>query len=417
MEDLNKPEEYLPFVVATLNSYSKGTLYFGVTKKGDCVGISHKQPSFSTIFKAFEEEISPKVFPLITTLEGNRNVIKVEFEGNHKPYTHKGKYYLKDYQDIRTLDYSSLMKEIRFIDKCIFYEEETTSFSYRKLDDSLVKETFNNAISNKLYRPKSSSFTLRSTLENWGLSNRGYVNRAAYLLFGKNAQISLTINVYKDDKRTQIASSNLYKGNILSLIKLANETTKKVYLSTMKVKTKNYNANLINELIVNAFLHANYNMSMDFTILISPYKFTIINPGEFPKDYVPEDFMHARAHTIINNKIISKILHYNGLAHLNGNGYKTLQDFSKGNQSYIFKQNKNSFEFTVFLFQNKYKYLTTEKAIISIISEKPFIKADEIGLIIGKTRRTVQTVLKELKEKNLIVRKGSKKTGFWVVKN
>ena len=124
-----------------------------------------------------------------------------------------------------------------------------------------------------------------------------------------------------------------------------------------------------------------------------------------------------RVNLLINNKIIARILYYEGYAHLSGYGYKVLKDAAIGNKNYVYKQNKNFFEFTLFMFENKYKYLTIEKAIMTIINEKPFIKADEIGEILGKTRRTIQTVLKALKEKNLVVRKGSKKTGFWVVKN
>ena len=78
-------------------------------------------------------------------------------------------------------------------------------------------------------------------------------------------------------------------------------------------------------------------------------------------------------------------------------------------------QIENEFEFTYFFYNDKNKYLSPDKAILSILSQKPFIKAEEIAIKIGKTRRTVQAILKELKEKNLIIRKGSKKTGYWVI--
>ena len=415
--DIEKADVYIPLVVATLNSYSKGTLYFGVDQDGEAIGTTISKTTFSNIFKTFEEEISPRIFPLITTLEENKNVIKVEFEGHQKPYSYRGKYYLKDYNAIRTMDYSSTMKEIKILNKNRFFEDEFTSSPVRRLDDSLMKNTFQNAINSKRYKTKNTSYSQRTIAETWGLISKGNVTKAALLLYSKTSPISLTINVYKDEKNISLTSSNLYKGNIITLIKFASDTVKKIYVDNLNIPNKNYNASLVNEIIINAFMHANYNLSTDITIQISPYRLTIINPGEFPKGYQPEDFTHARSRALINNRIISRILYYEGYAHLSGYGYKVLMDAANGNKNYVYKQNKNFFEFTLFMFENKYKCLTIEKAIITIINEKPFIKADEIGEILGKTRRTIQTVLKALKEKNLVVRKGSKKTGFWVVKN
>lgn len=50
-----------------------------------------------------------------------------------------------------------------------------------------------------------------------------------------------------------------------------------------------------------------------------------------------------------------------------------------------------------------------------ILSLFPEITAEEIGLIIGVSGRSVETYIKKLKEENLIERIGGKKDGFWQI--
>ena len=66
---------------------------------------------------------------------------------------------------------------------------------------------------------------------------------------------------------------------------------------------------------------------------------------------------------------------------------------------------------------NKYFELSiNEKAIIDMINEKPDITIDECSIKLNKSLRTTKELFKKLKEKNVIERVGSKKTGRWLVK-
>ncbi|MCF0105272.1 MAG: winged helix-turn-helix transcriptional regulator [Holdemanella sp.] len=56
------------------------------------------------------------------------------------------------------------------------------------------------------------------------------------------------------------------------------------------------------------------------------------------------------------------------------------------------------------------------KIIIDSIKDKPKITTDELADIIGKSRRTVQGILNELKAEGIIERIGSNKNGSWVIK-
>ena len=414
-EEYTKPENYIPFVVAVLNKCGAGTLYFGVNKAGEVIGSKYNNSTIELIGKDFENNISPNVYPSIATLKENNNVLKISFEGLSKPYSYKGKYYLKDHNDIRALDYESLMREINYYDKQYFREDEEVGSNYRLIDESLIKNTFEYSIKIKKYSPKTKKFSLKNTLLNWGLTKNNKLTKAAILLFGKKLPLSITINTYNNEKNPKLIDSKFVKGNIITLLEFTLPYLKDTYLEKYNIKGKDYPSKIIDEIVVNAFFHANYNYGNEIKISLTPYKISVLNPGSFPHEYLPEDFGFARAQPIINNKLIGKILAYQGYASLNGNGYKTLFEIKKEIKPFLTKQIENNFEFTYFFYNDKNKYLSPDKAILSILAQKPFIKAEEIAAKIGKTRRTVQAILKELKEKNLIIRRGSKKTGYWVI--
>jgi predicted HTH transcriptional regulator len=56
-----------------------------------------------------------------------------------------------------------------------------------------------------------------------------------------------------------------------------------------------------------------------------------------------------------------------------------------------------------------------EKDIVSLIKEKPNIRIFEIAQILLKPVRTIENNISRLKEKGVLKRIGSKKTGYWEV--
>ena len=58
----------------------------------------------------------------------------------------------------------------------------------------------------------------------------------------------------------------------------------------------------------------------------------------------------------------------------------------------------------------------TEKSVLSLLKKNPRYTREELADATSKTIRTMQRVLNSLKDKSLIVRKGSDKDGYWFVK-
>lgn len=56
-----------------------------------------------------------------------------------------------------------------------------------------------------------------------------------------------------------------------------------------------------------------------------------------------------------------------------------------------------------------------EQAILNVIREDKFVKQEEITKIIGKSLRTVKTIMTKMQEKELITRKNGKRNGEWEI--
>lgn len=57
----------------------------------------------------------------------------------------------------------------------------------------------------------------------------------------------------------------------------------------------------------------------------------------------------------------------------------------------------------------------SEISVYEEIKKNPFVKNEELVLLTGLSIRTVNRAIKSLRDKNLINREGSKKTGHWEI--
>lgn len=53
--------------------------------------------------------------------------------------------------------------------------------------------------------------------------------------------------------------------------------------------------------------------------------------------------------------------------------------------------------------------------LIDIIKKNSNVTADEMAELINKSTRTVDRAIKELRDKNIIIREGSLKSGYWKI--
>lgn len=401
-------EEGCVSIVAMLNKNSCGELVIGASKEGNIRGVSSaSRHDLERIYEHIHNEINPKIFPSIF-YEKELNIIRISFKGDTRPYSYKNKYYMRSYDENREMDFDSIMKEIRFLDPGKFYESCKSSEPIRNIDDLLIKDL------NARAGIRNSRRTIKDTLQKYNLTRDNNLSLAGKNLFSKKTPLDIQINVYSDEKKRKIIKSTLIKGNIFELIEKANQLL--IQEQTKDKSLKRIATDLITETMIFSFLNNSFNQKEQYVIQVSPFEISFRFPGTlFYMDNLEEYF--SGEHNIINrNPIIGTLFDF---ANMTCNSKDCLDKIGRicKENSIIYSSFSTATNLTItyFRYSEKEKSATLEQAILSVLSTRPTIKADALAKKFNRTRRTIQTAIKKLKESNLIVRKGSNKNGYWIV--
>ena len=117
-----------------------------------------------------------------------------------------------------------------------------------------------------------------------------------------------------NEKRTFIDISSV-NGNIFELISEAEKYIKKNINWNVKidgferVEIPEIPIDALREIINNSFAHANYLSSSKNEIDIFPNRISIYNPGSFPENLNPEDYVQRTLSSKIRNELICDVLY------------------------------------------------------------------------------------------------------------
>lgn len=181
----------------------------------------------------------------------------------------------------------------------------------------------------------------------------------------------------------------------------------------------------IREIVINAFAHAQYESNTEHEISIFNDRIEIYNPGTFPINLTPIDFINKNRKSIIRNKLIADILFRSKYVEKGGSGFQKVDKLcSSINLSWNY--NIDNYGFSFIFYRTNYVNQTTtvfkridnaEEKVYEIISNNPQIKKDDIAKQLNKSGKTVQRAISNLVKKKLIVRVGNYKNGYWKIDN
>lgn len=199
--------------------------------------------------------------------------------------------------------------------------------------------------------PTYNKESLLSTLELY--KNQKFSN-ATYVLFGKEADIGLKLACFATDEKITFTDLNLLKGNIYNLINIAttyilNHINWQVNINKKREEIPEIPVKAIREIVVNAFAHAIYEPTPEIEINIHPNKITIFNPGSFPDDLTPNDFVKENISSIKRNPLILDVLYRCKDVEKSGTGFKRMNELCQLNHiSWDFKKTAHGFYFTFY---------------------------------------------------------------------
>ncbi len=420
--------EAMEAIAAILNKHCRGTLYFGVDDSGFVKGQQISDSTKRDISRKISESIEPRIVPTIESLTiEQRTIIKVSFSGHNRPYAVNGRYLIRTGTENRRMSPDELKRLVKNDDYSSKWEEKMTDYTAEDLDDEALKDFYQSAKEcGRLSMKEYDKDKLLSTID---IIHDGSINNGGYALFGKNAKIGLKLASYATGNKVTFTDLKLIEGNIYNLVNAAldyvlNRINWRSEIGTRKRKEiPEIPEEAIREIIVNAFAHADYETIPEIEIGIHPGRIEIYNPGSFPDDLTPLDFISRNLPSYKRNKLILDILFRSKDVEKSGTGFQRVNDFcKKQNVSWNYRKEAHGFFFEFIRtnvrinVQINAELTETEQVIFNLIQNNEGISKAEMAIRIGKSEKTVQRLISSLKKKQVIEREGSNKSGYWRIK-
>ena len=406
-------------IVSMLNKNGKGTLYFGIKNNGDAIGQMISDNTLRDISRKIYEDINPKIYPSVHEIENMPGVIEINFIGQDKPYSAQGKFYIRTSDEDRKIDIHELLKIINRSDTSnALWEKTETDETIEDVDQILLKNYIEKA--NKCGRISDAYTSPETVLKKLGLLINGKLNNAGRILFSKNKPVVLKLAVFATDEKLSFIDVNRYEGNLFELNKKAQEyILEHINFSAEIVKGKRIEKpeipyEVIREAVLNSLCHSSFDVTVNNEIYITPSKVVIFNPGTFPSGYNPEDFAYNGVESVLRNPLISKVLYYSNDIDSWATGFRRIFAYcKKENVKFTYTMKNQGFE--ICFYRKTQINSDLEKLILDIIKNNPTTTISKIADASGKSTKTIQSKLNNLKEQGKITRVGSNKNGYWQV--
>ena len=430
-EDVNSdPKKFLKTVSAFANC-SGGRVIFGVNDSKEIVGLEgNLQKKMDSLTDMISEAVKPMPdFNInITTVDGKDLIIVDIRPGRHRPYylgddPQKGTY-------IRVMATTRLCDEFTFRD--LLMQGMNRSFDRIEYINEAISEDDKGLIELCQY----ASFRSKRIIGPIDLVNQNLLIDKDNYFVTTNGYRLLTDNPFDyahiECKRFRgkdvrvILDSKEYRGNLMEQVE---ESLKFVlnylmlgsdFKRAQRIDSYEIPENAIREFIINAVIHRSYSVHIT-PIYISVFddRIEILSPGNFPYglsiDEILKGFSNPR------NPSIASFFKIIGFAEGWGSGIKraSLECVSVGLRSPLVEEVGNNVRVTIFRksYQGDREEIMDVGSIqiVELMSENNDLKIDDIVKKTGLSKSGINNRISFLKEKGVIERVGSKKTGHWKV--
>lgn len=416
-----------------LNKNGRGKIYFGLKNDGSPNKFPITDSTLRDISRKIFEGIKPQIYPVIEkkTID-DVDVIVIDFEGQDRPYSAFGKYYIRVADEDRELTPQELRKMM--INK--EYEDNwgirSSNETIDDVDDNTIDKFYSEAT--ECGRLLSGVTNKKEILSKLGLLNGDKMTNAGKCLFSKNSPIVLKMAVFASEHKTTFLDINRVEGNIFQLIDaamnyLVRNIRWRVQLSDDGIHREEIPEvpiAALREAVINSFAHARYDVNVQHEIDIYSNRITIINPGCFANEFTPIDFTNKDIHSYLRNENIARTLYLCKDVETFGSGLKKIYSLCEEADVKIIYENHEN-DFMIGFSRRDVNINNGEKSkdnksldereikIMEAIKENPYITNDELGKQFDVTSRTIARSISNLKNKDLIRRVGPTKGGYWKV--
>lgn len=422
-------DEAMDDICSILNKRGKGTLYFGVKPDGEVCGQQIGKDTLNDVARAVKEDIKPMIYPSIEeiALDG-KPVIKVEFSGTEIPYSSRGIYYKRVADRAEEMTPYELRNVMLDTDYSSSWENRATKLTLEDVDEDALRRFYEASVRCGRLEPLE-AYEPMELLRTLGLAEGDCLTNAGAYLFSNKDLVVLKMAVFVTDEKIEMSDMNRVYGNIYNLIEKGlsyikehmNWAVRYDGVSAAREEVPEIPIDAIREAIVNAFAHANYRSDIEHEISISPSAVEIFNPGEFPAEYRPEDFVNQILPSIPRNKKILDILYRCKDVESQGRGIRKIYHlcqkegvmvsyrlsdlgfrlvFSRGNQ--VSRHPTDLLRLT-----------KTDKMVLQTVKTIPHANLAALSKETNKGVRTIQRSLQKLIALGKVRRVGGNRNCYW----
>ncbi len=402
---------------------SGGKIFVGIDDNNKVCGVEITNKLKSQI-QDVAKNIEPSVLVELLSFE-NILIINVP-NGDNKPY------HCSDGFFVRMGSNSQKMKREQIID--FLQQEGRVKFDEQIHKNFQFSKHFDTTKLNRFLRIAglTKEFNDQIVLENLGVLKDGKMVNAGVLFFSKSInllceQAIITCAVFDGIERIKIINRKDFDDDIITNIDNAlhfvKQAIKVEYVMTGEAQRKEiyeFPLEAIREAIVNAVAHRDYFFyGAHTTIDVFDDRIEIGNPGGLPKGLNKENFGKL---AVRRNQLIASLLHRVNFVENMGTGINKITTLLKENGNF-----DPIFEFDSFynLTLKRNRKLNDglndglnerQRKVLNYIKQYQGIKAKQISDKLNIPIATIDRYIKIFVEKNIIERRGSKKTGGYFVR-
>jgi ATP-dependent DNA helicase RecG len=434
--DVNNSES-LAAEIAAFSNFNGGTIFIGVADDGSMSGLSKED--VHRINQLISNASSHLVRSPVTVhtqniaVENDRIVIILTIpKGIDKPYFDKnGVIWLKTGADKRRVNSKEELRRLFQISDQFHADELPTKASIDKLDKLRFRDFLRDVYKQEY---PATQEELLQLLKNMNLAtDDGVLNLAGVLMFAERPewikpQFVVKAIRYPGNKIhvTDYLDTEDFAG---PLRKIFDDAMAFIMRNLHKIQAgRGVNApglpeipeSVFEELLVNALVHRDYLVNASIRIFIFDNRIEIISPGHLPDNLTVEKIRTGNSNIrnpILVSYIAKGLLPYHGL----GSGIKRAieqwpeVDFNDDREGCLFTVivHRRNYDLHEILESSQKSSQKTEEHILGLIKQDPFITTEQLGTIIGITRRAVLKHTNKLKEQGRLQRIGPDKGGHW----
>lgn len=411
-------------VVAFLNYPGGGVIYIGIEDDGNITGIENPDNIQLLIKDRIKNNITPScmgLFDVVEELHKGKSIIKlIVASGQERPYYIK-KYGLSEKGTFVRLGSASEPMPVKMIED-LFAKRTRNSISRIKSPHQDLTFAQLHIYYNAARKTLNDQFAKNLEL----LNDDGDYNLVAYLLSDNNT-ISVKTARYAGLNRVDLIENNEHgfcsnikaTKTLLDKVELENKTYSRI-TSKERVDKRRWNAVALREAVINAMVHNDYTRELAPKIEFFDDRIEITSYGGLPEGLSKEDFFTGVS--MPRNKELMRIYRDLDMVEQLGSGIpRILQSYGEDCCHFTDSYTRMIFPAEVipsFIDEGLNEGLNEGlKSVYEIILKYNGIQAKDISNYLNnRSLKTIERQIKELINRGLIERRGSRKTGgYWNV--